>query len=166
MLDYAVPDFPPTARGSRWKLQGPLVRRCPKNTNIAAPDPDPGPRATRRGRAGRLWSPDFRFAPSGVALRGTYGIGYRSGCGPQTHSHRYNPQRFLRFAASPLRSKLREGVAAPGRNDGPEACGRKDGLAKSEAEHDKTKHLFPGLTDIREWLGILVVITMVTYCNH
>ena len=31
---------------------------------------NPGPSAVRRSRAGRLWTPDFRFAPSGVTLRG------------------------------------------------------------------------------------------------
>jgi len=61
------------ARGNRRKLQGPVVRRCPKNTVIAAPDPDPGPRATRPGRAGRPWSPDRRCAPSGVATKGGSG---------------------------------------------------------------------------------------------
>ena len=70
---------------------------------IAAPDLIRGPGAARRGpfdfargrRAGRLWSPDFRFAPSGVALRGIYGNGYRSGSGLRTHSHKYRSQRFL-----------------------------------------------------------------------
>ena len=126
VCDYAVPDVPPMARGSRRKLQRPAVRRCPKNTIIAAPDPDPGwqrrvgpePALSEAegatGSVGRLWSPDLRFAASGVAPRGIYGIGYRSGSGLQTHRQRYNSRLKPSPAKPDFRRNLRPLLRAGG----------------------------------------------------